>query len=484
MFNLLKSNSIYAIGSVANSAALFLLIPFLINNLSIEEYGAWSLLELLILLFVMLALPGLEIALMREYWFLEDGSKKIQLSSTLIWFVLIWGGLLALIGSIVTYYFGSGFGIPGAPVTIIIALIAGYLEALVNVFLSVFRIREESWKFTLTSIARMGIFMGLSVLFISNGLGLTGAILGRAVAGFVVLLFGLVIGYQNFSWVFSWIQLKDLARYGLPLLPSRGAQYILQSSDRYILTLFTDLTVVGIYSFAYKVAAGLDVLIIRPFATDWGARRFKIATYENPKKYYSLILIAYAGVSMFSALILLSIVPELYGWIAPESFIIGINVVPIILAAYVVYGLAQPLNIGMMLKDKTKYAPMIGFVSAAGSLALNFLLIPRYGMMGAAWATLISYVIWTAGITIVSQYYYRVPYNIKSIMLLIGATIAGYMGIWSIDQSGLGESWFLGPFLFKLIWLFIIYLPVGFSIAKIEKIWLPIIKSIYPNRPT
>jgi O-antigen/teichoic acid export membrane protein len=472
MFTQLKSNIIYATGSVANSAALFLLIPYFINNLSVEEYGAWSLLEVGIMLFVMLALPGLDIALMREYWFKDEGLERTVLSSTLIWSVLVWGGILVLIGSSLAFYLRPRIGIPEGPEILILGLSAGLMEALVNVFLTIFRVREEAWKFTLLSVTRMVFFMGSSIILVRNGMGLTGAVLGRVLAGGVALILGIITGYQNISWSFSWVHLRNMVRYGLPLLPTNGAQYILQASDRYILKLFNPLSVVGIYSFAYKISAALDILVIRPFAIDWGARRFKIATSPNASQQYARVLIAYAGVSLLSALVLLSVVPDLYGWIAPEFYKEGMKVVPIIVAAYVVNGLAYPLNIGIMLRDKTEYASVVGGIAAAVCLGLNIWLIPNYGMLGAAWATLISYIIWTGGISIVSQYFYRVSYNVKEIFILIASTVLGYVGILWIEQSGLVENLFLMPFFLKVIWLLFIFSSAGITILRIEGIQL------------
>jgi len=65
--NLLKANLIYAFGNIANSAALFLLVPYLVNAFTPEEYGAWSIFEIAILFLNMLILTGLDVGLMREY---------------------------------------------------------------------------------------------------------------------------------------------------------------------------------------------------------------------------------------------------------------------------------------------------------------------------------------------------------------------------------------------------------------------------------
>jgi O-antigen/teichoic acid export membrane protein len=109
------------------------------------------------------------------------------------------------------------------------------------------------------------------------------------------------------------------------------------------------------------------------------------------------------------------------------------KVVPVILLAYIIYGLSYPLNIGIMLKDRTLYLPMIGWIAAVICLGLNFWWIPIFGMWGAAWATVVAYGVWTAGVALISLKLYHVNYSIRAIILLLGAGLIGYRGLWLLD---------------------------------------------------
>ena len=86
-----KDNVIYAVGSVANSAALILLVPYLVNTLTPAEFGIWSLLEIGILIVSLLISAGMDIGLMRQYWFLEDALARARLAGTVIIAVAAWG---------------------------------------------------------------------------------------------------------------------------------------------------------------------------------------------------------------------------------------------------------------------------------------------------------------------------------------------------------------------------------------------------------
>src|SRR4030065_27845 len=88
----LRASSGYAIGNIARSAALIILTPYLVNALSPVEYGEWAYLEVVIVLVSMLMVAGLDVALMREYWDLEDEEKRSGLFVTILIGVTSWGG--------------------------------------------------------------------------------------------------------------------------------------------------------------------------------------------------------------------------------------------------------------------------------------------------------------------------------------------------------------------------------------------------------
>src|SRR5512136_1536172 len=98
--SLFRANIAYAIGSAAASVASLLLVPYLVNALSLQEYGAWALFDVTILLLTMLILAGLDVGLMREYWFLKDNTQRARLAGTILIAVTMWGAVIVGAGSL------------------------------------------------------------------------------------------------------------------------------------------------------------------------------------------------------------------------------------------------------------------------------------------------------------------------------------------------------------------------------------------------
>jgi len=430
---LLTANLIYAMGNAANSAALFLLVPYLVNVLTPEEYGVWALLEIAIQFLNMLTLAGLEVGLMREYWFLADGEERTRLAGSVLFTVTLWGGVLFAIGTALVLISGTP-SFPGAPRAFIWALGISWVEAVFYIFLTLFRIREHAILYVMLSVGRMVLFMGVAIGFVQLGYGLSGALFGRLSGTLLMLIPAIILGFRYISPHIDRKHLIPVIRYGLPLFPTNLASYVLFGSDRYVLQHFATLEDVAVYTFAYKLAAVLDVLITRPFAIDWAPRRFKIATQRDAPSQYARILLFYLWAAVAFSLLIIALTPLFYRWLAPQEYWPGMKVVPVILLAYLIYGLSYPLNIGIMLKDRTHYLPMIGWIAAAVCLGLNFWWIPAFGMWGAAWATVVAYIIWTGGIAWVSLRLYPVKYSLWQVGTTLAAGMVGYAGLWLSDK--------------------------------------------------
>lgn len=449
---LLRTNLVYGIGSAANSAALFLLVPYLVNVFTPEEYGAWSIFEVAILLLNMVMLAGLEVGLMREYWFLSDDKKRARLAGSVLLAIALWGGVW-FAGGLFLVASGLPISIPGVPLTLIEVLAIAWLEAIFTFYLTLFRIREQAFTFVLLSVARMVLFMGLSIGLVHSGYGLPGGLLGRLGGTLLALAGASALGFRYISPVLDIASLKRVIRYGLPLLPTNLASYILLASDRYVLQHFASLESVAVYTFAYKIATTLDVLVTRPFALDWAPRRFKIATQNNPPHKYAQVLLFYLWAATFFGLCVIALTPAFYQWVAPREYWPGMKLVQVILLAYLIYGLSYPLNVGIMLKDRTQYLPIIGWIAALICLGLNFWWIPRYGMVGAAWATVVAYGVWTIGIAGLSLKLYPVPYSLQQIGFLLLVALAGYAGLWMSEILATTGVFSSG---IRLVWVFLI----------------------------
>lgn len=439
MRQLLKTNLVYALGSAANSAALLLLLPFLVNALSAAEYGAWALYEIGILFLSMLMLAGFDIGLMRAYWALEDEHERRRLAGSVLLMVSLWSALLAL----GLWLLGGLLQVAGCAQAggcdllrrdwLALVLMTGLAETLFGLLLTIFRIRERAPVFAALSFGRLLLFLALAIAGVLLGGGLGGALAGRLSATLIVLLIALALARNYLAPALAWPMLRGVLVYGLPMLPANVAAYVLLASDRYVLQSLTTIETVAIYSFVYKVATGLEVLVIRPFALDWAPRRFKIATQPGAQAKYAEVLVIYLFVACGCALLLAAGAPLVYRWLAPPLYAAGLPILGWLLAAQVVFGATYPLNVGIMLKDRTRYMPLLYWISAAVCVGLTVWWVGAAGMAGAAWATLVAYTVLAALIAAVSHRLYPVHYSARRLALVALALVAGACGILAAD---------------------------------------------------
>jgi len=451
----LKSNLIYGLGSIANSAALFLLVPYLVNNLSPSEFGVWSIIEITVMILTLFISAGLDVGLMREYWVITDEQARATLAGTVLIAIVVWGIILFTLLSVFSYLTNLHYYFHVSWSVVLLVLPVAYVETLFLFTLNLFRIREDPVKFVFLSIGRLLLFMGGAIVLVKIGYGLIGAITGRFIAGIVAMIVGLILCRRALSLHFNPTIFRKVAMYGLPLVPMNLAAYILLSSDRYFLQHYYSASIVGIYAFTYKIVSIFDVLVNRPFALDWAPRRFKIATLINAQQRYSEVLLIYLLVSMGCILIIISISPLIYRFLAPSIYAAGASVLPVLLLAALLYGLSYPLNIGIVIKDKTSYAAIIGIAAAGFCLLLNYWLIPRYGMLGAAWSTVFSYLLWTGAMTVTSMQLYPILYPKRKILMIIGISIISYVGIYFSDRI-LGD-YFVETIILRLVFLTILF---------------------------
>ena len=439
----LKASAAYAIGNVARSAALVLLTPYLVNKLDPQDYGVWVLFEVAILLLTMVMEAGLPVGLMREYWDVGGDSGKASLVGTVVLAVALWGFAVTAVAAGV---FRAGLlrDIAGGAANGLLVVAIAWADSVLSVFLTLFRIREDAKVFVAFSVARELMFMLMAIALVQAGLGITGGLIGRLVPGVVAVAAATayVLRKRQISLRVEWRTLVKVIRYGTPILPANLAAYVLFASDRYFLEKFSGLQVVAIYSFAYKIASMLEALITRPFTADWAARRFKIAGESNPQKTYAQFFILYFYAAGGFGLILWAGAPLVYLLLAPSAYRIGITVVPLLLLSYLVFGLSNPLNVGIMLKDRTTSLTLIGVLTAALCIGLNLWWIPALGMLGAAMATLASYTVWTGSIAWVSLRLYPIKYPAGRLLAGSAAILVGGAFLFFLHQGwpGMAET--------------------------------------------
>lgn len=235
------------------------------------------------------------------------------------------------------------------------------------------------------------------------------------------------------KWVFEKALFKKMLPYALPLLLVGLAGIVNETLDRILLKrilvgkigLKQAMEQVGIYGANYKLSI-LITLFIQAFR--YAAEPFFFAQEKNTDAHLVYAKVMHYFIIVVSAMFLfvLLYLDVLKYFINNEELWVGLKVVPILLLANICLGVYYNLSIWYKLSEKTNYGAAISIFGAVLTIVLNVLLIPFFGYMGSAWATLICY----ASMVVVSYYFgqknYRIPYNVKKASLYLGLALGFY----------------------------------------------------------
>jgi len=278
--------------------------------------------------------------------------------------------------------------------------------------------------------------MGIEAIFFSN-------IIASAVT--LLLLVPTIIGNMTLAWNGSLF--RALLRFGLPTVPSFFATMMIQLIDRPILEALTDKATVGIYQANYRLGIFM-MLIVSMFDFAWRPFFFSHAGEPDAKKLFARVLTYFVFVTAWVFLTVsffiedITRMPIFWGRsILPEPYWIGLSIVPVVLLAYIFLGVSNNIAAGIYIEKKTRKLPAITFLGAFVNVAANLLLIPKFGIMGAAIATLLSYAIMAVAMYVVVQRFYPTPYEFQRIGKIAAAMVIVFLLELFVSWEGMETLW-------------------------------------------
>lgn len=231
---------------------------------------------------------------------------------------------------------------------------------------------------------------------------------------------------------FDWQIWREMFKFSFPLMLAGLAGVANEMIDRqfikYLLPKDVAETQLGIYSAIYKLSIAL-VLFNQAFRYAAEPLFFSEGAKGTDRKLFAQILRAFTIVMCFGLVTVLAFADPLKElFIRDDSFWVGMDVLPILLLANVILGLHTNISIWYKLADRTSFGMVITGIGLVFTIGLNVYLIPKIGIMGAAWATLASYTAMTASSYLFGQKYYPIPYPIGTILLyLFISSVLGYL---------------------------------------------------------
>ncbi len=417
--------AVYGVSTVVGRFLTFLLTPFYANVVSPGDLGIVATLFAYIAFLNVIYHYGMDVAYMKYVSTLELGNKKETFSvpflsvmiSSIVLSLLLWANAPPIAQML-------GAGSENA-LLVSYSILILLLDAVCHIPFAALRMERKAKTFAALKLAGIVVNVSCAVLFLVQlDMGMEGILLSGVVSsGFtLVLLLPTIARNSTLRW--SQPLFRSLLAFGLPTLPAGLAAIVIQVADRPILESMTDLSTVGIYQANYRLGIFM-MLIVSMFEFAWRPFSFAHARDPDGKQLFARVmtylLLAMAGVFIILFFFLEDIIkaPLFFGKsLLPAAYWSGLSLVPTILLAYIFLGISTVCSAGLYIEKKTGTLPAIAITGALVNIAGNLLLIPHWGMHGAALATLLSYATMALLMYRASQRVYRVPYESGRIAVL------------------------------------------------------------------
>jgi O-antigen/teichoic acid export membrane protein len=422
---LARHSAIYGLGGIVSRILAVLLLPLYTSYLSRADYGKIETLVAGSTVLVILLRAGISTAFFRFYFDSTDAARRLVVVRTSFWFTMTSAtvGLIAgtfLAGPISHALFGTG-----SDANLVRAAFVGiWAQMNYEQLTSLFRVEERSVAFVIASLANIFITVTATVLLVVVfDKGPLGVIVGNFLGTLCVYIALLSYRREQLGLQFDRVLMRDMNRFGWPLVPSALALWVTNFSDRFFLVKLSGPSEVGLYSIGVRIAS-VVVLFLTAFRTAWPAFAYSIEDEQEARRTYGFVLTYLIAAVSWLALALGLLSPWVVRLLTTRPFYEGHR--PVALLAFA--GVAQAgyvvVAIGIGRARKTQFNWIVTGAGALVNVSLNLLLIPPYGMMGAAVATVAGYSLMFVLMAWHAQRVYPVPYQWRRIVTCVAAAVA------------------------------------------------------------
>ena len=427
---------------MVNSAFGLVLVPVYTRYLRASEFGVLSLLTVTLTLLTLILKFGLNHAFFRHYYETEDEThRKNIVGSTLIFLFLSSAVATLLLWKLAPQFSRFIFNGDQSRADLIQLIFAiTFFEVITLIPDSILRARFKSAQYSaLNIIAFLFQLILISYLVIHVGASVHNVLLGRLIGGaFEAVLFYAMVR-RDLSLSFSISELRGMLAFGFPLIFGQISFQLFMMIDRFFLERYSTARELGAYSMANTLVSVVTILVTVPFSQVWTVMRFSVMNEEGAEEYYSRVLTYILLVSMFFALGVAAVAGDGLMLYSLRSYWSAAGIIPLLAFSAVLDCASRVLNIGITLKKRTIFAPIVIVVALIVNVGLNFWLIPRYGGLGATIATVVSYFVFCGLRYWASNLFFKVRYEWRRVFAILA--LGGILiGAFYLNDSLRGES--------------------------------------------
>ncbi len=474
--------AIYGLPSIIGRLLNYLLVPLHTGRFMLSEYGEITEMYAYVSFLVVLLTYGMEVAYFR---FQSKGDYEHKTVFSTILFSLI--GTTSIFIFLASYFsidIANFLKYPDNNEYVIwFAFIVG-LDAISSIPLARLRVENKAYRFAAVNLISIFVNIGLNLFWIgycipahlqgdsnflidtfySPDIGIGYVFISNLFASCIKFILLSPIMLQAKA-IFEKKLLKKMLIYGSPLLISSLAIMVNENADKIMIKwllieskgLYEATANVGVYGGVYKLSIIITLFIqafryaAEPFFFSKEKETDARETYANIMKYFVIVC-------TIIFLVVIFYIDIFKHFLAKQEYWEGLHVVPILLFSNIFLGIFYNLSVWYKLNGKTKFGAYIALVGALITILLNFILIPKIGYTGSAWATFVCY----GSMVVISYYfgqkYFKIDYPLKRIFFYLGlALLLFFVSVWlkpilSETMTYLINSLFLLSY-FGIIWV-------------------------------
>lgn len=424
--NLLKKFLSFSYGNWLGIIIGIISTPVITRILSPEDFGKASMFTLALNILMIFIVFGTDQSFVR-FFYEEEEIKRggllyncLKLPLILFLFISIILGIFYRNTSLFLFEEENG-------VLITLLIIAIFLSGLFRFSTLVIRMQQKGHLFSMMQLLQKLLnFIFLLIFFLAIGKNYKIIIYSTVTTLLILTVFSIKKEWR--FWELKKIKLKELKhskieiiKYSTPLVVATLITWLFQSFDRIAIKQWSGLEELGLYVAAFKIVALLNI-IQTTFTTFWTPVCYE--HYEkspNDKEFYKkmnrIITIAMLLIGLGSIMF-----KELLMILLGKEYKEAIKIMPFLIFMPIMYTISETTVIGISFYKKNKWHILISGISCIVNIVGNWLLVPRYGAVGAAISTAFSYIVFFSMRTFISLKYYKVDYGLKkfySVLVLI-----------------------------------------------------------------
>ena len=430
---------------VLSGAQALIFLPLIARTFGEAGYGVWTQISLTAALVHPLATLQLGRSVVRYLEAIPSGHGRSEAYYSTAW--TVWGTGAAFIALALLLRRAIGAALFGAPaldayVLLLAVLIA--VNASLSISLAYFR---SLGKLRLVTAIQAAATLGTigvvttTVLGFGGGLHAGGAawVASRAVAALVAqAAVSREAGFCAPRWSGK---LGMFLRYSLPLIPASAAAWILEYSDRYVIVHMLDLERAGVYAGSCQLARLMRVMMM-PLSFVLLPTMIRLWNGGARDQALGLMRVSLAGYAAFAGLgvgFLVALGPTLLRVLGTPAFQQPGGLLALLVFGQLFVALCLLFSLILYLHERTQTVMAVAFVAAALNIGLNLLLIPRWGILGAAVATFLSFAAQLTATILAIGRYHCVSIPTRPLLRILLATVALY-GVLSLSRLR-GLAW-------------------------------------------